>query len=111
MAKITYKDPIKTISGKISKNSDTIYMVRTAPTSNPEMIANPCYSSIYGKRSTLPSASEIAARTRFGNVCKQTQARLKDPSKVAADLAGFKAQTDYTTLRQYVWHQVANELG
>jgi len=109
MAKVTYKDPIKTISGKISKKDGTIYMVRTAPTSNPEMIANPCYSSIYGKRSTLPSASEIAQRTRFGTICKQTQTRLKDPSKMQADLAAFKQQTDYKTLRQYVWHQVADE--
>lgn len=111
MAKITYIDPVKNVQGKLSKKSKVCYMVRKAPTSNPEMLANPNYTTVCGKRSTLPSASEIAARTRFGNVCKQTQARLKDPSKVAADLAGFKAQTDYTTLRQYVWHQVADELG
>lgn len=109
MAKIIYKDPIKSVSGKLSKKSDTIYLVRTAPTSNPDMIANPCYSSVYGKRSTLPSASEIAARTRFGTICKQTQARLKDPSKVAADLAAYKAQSEYKTLRQFVWHAVADE--
>ena len=109
MAKIIYKDPIKSVSGKLSKKSDTIYMVRRAATSNTEMIENPCYTSVYGKRSTLPSASEIAARTKFGAICKATQARLKDPSKMQADLAAFKQQTEYQTIRQYVWHKCADE--
>ena len=110
MAKIIYKDPIESISGKISKKDSTIYYRRSAPTSNLEMLANPNYSGTYGKRSTLPSAAEIAARTRFGNICKACQTRLKDPSKAQADLAAFKAQTEYTTLRQFVWHACSDEL-
>ena len=109
MAKITYIDPVKSVQGKLSKASKVCYMVRKAPTSNAEMIANPNYTTIIGKRSTLPSASEIAQRTRFGNICKQTQARLKDSSKMQTDLAAYKQQTKYKTLRQFVWHLVADE--
>jgi len=111
MAKVVYISPVKEVSGKISKKDKVIYMVRRAATSNAEMIANPCYTTVCGTRSTLPSASEIAARTRFGNICKATQARLKDPSKVQADLAAFKQQSDYKTIRQYVWHAVSDELA
>lgn len=111
MGKVKFRDPIESISGKISKKESTIYYRRTAPTSNPEMLENPNYSGTYGKRSTLPSASEIAQRTRFGNVCKACQTRLKDPTKAQQDLAAFKAQTEFKTLRQYVWHQCADEQG
>jgi len=109
MAKVIYIDPIKSISGKLSKKSKVCYMVRTAPTSNVEMQNNPNYTTICGKRSTLPSASELAQRTRFGSIYKATQTRLKDPSKMQADLAAFKQQTEYQTIRQYVWHQCAEE--
>ena len=107
MAQITYLSPVKTVSGKITKADKVIYQVRKAPTSNLLMIANPCYTSTCGKRSTPYSDAEKAAQTRFGKICVATLARLNDASKQAADTAAFKAQSLYTTLRQYVWHQVA----
>ena len=111
MAHITYIDPVKTVSGKLSKKSTVTFMVRQAATSNAVMLQNPNYTHIMGKRSTLPSASEVAHRTRFGQICKATTVRLKDSSKVQADLAAFKAQSEYRTLRQYVWHQCAEEIA
>ncbi len=107
MAKITYIAPVKTVSGKLSKADKVIYMVRRAATSNQEMIENPCYSSTCGKRSTPFSDSEKAAQTRFGKICVATNERLNDAQKQAADIAAFKSQSVYTTIRQYVWHQVA----
>lgn len=67
-------------------------------------------TSICSKRSTPYSASEIAYQTRFGKIAKGTTARLADPSKKAADQAAFKTQTEFKTLRQYVWHQVSTEI-
>lgn len=110
MAKIVYVSPVKEVSGKLSKKDKVCYMVRRAATSNVEMLANPCYTTVCGVRSTLPTAEEIARRTRFGDICKQTQARLQDASKVQADLAAFRQQSDYKTIRQFVWHQVADSL-
>ncbi len=107
MAKITYIPPVKSVSGKLAKNDKVIYMVRRAATSNAEMLENPCYSSTYGKRSTPYSDAEKAAQTRFGKICVATSARLNDATKQAADIAAYKAQSVYTTLRQYVWHEVA----
>lgn len=110
MAKVVYIAPVKEVSGKLSKKDRVIYQVRKAPTSNQEMIANPCYTSAYSKRSTLFSATEVAYQTRFGKVAKATTARLADPSKKAQDQAAFKAQSEYKTLRQYVWHQCSAEI-
>ena len=110
MAQIKYKSPIESVSGKLAKKDTVIYMVRTAPTSNKEMLKNPCYTSVCGKRSTPYPASEIAYQTRFGKIAKATTTRLADPSKKAADQAAFKGQTEFKTLRQYVWHQVSAEI-
>ena len=86
-------------------------MRRQAATSNVAMLANPNYTHIMGKRTTAVSKSEVAYRTRFGAICTATRKRLQDASKIAADIAAFKSQRQYTTLRQYVWHQVADSMG
>ncbi len=111
MAHITYIDPVKSVSGKLSKKSTVTFMVRQAATSNAVMLQNPNYTHIRGKRTTAPSQTEIAYRARFGQICQATTARLLDASKTAADIAAFKAQTQYKTLRQYVWHQCAEEIA
>lgn len=110
MAKVVYVSPVKEVSGKLSKADKVIYQVRKAPTSNVEMLANPCYTSAYGARKTPFSATEIAYQTRFGKIAKAVTTRLADPGKKAQDQAAFKAQTEFRTLRQYVWHQCSNEI-
>ena len=110
MAKVTYLDPIDHLSGKISKQSRTTYMHRSAATSNPAMLANPNFTHVRGQRTTAASQSEVAYRTRFGKICTAARSRMQDASKIAADIAAFKAQRQYTTLYQFVWHQVADTM-
>lgn len=107
MAKVTYIDPIATLSGKIVKRHHTTYMVRQAATSNPRMLSNPCYTTSVGSRQTPVSQTEQEYRQRFGSICVATSRRLRDASQMSADQAAFRAQHQYRTLRQYVWHQVA----
>jgi len=64
------------------------------------------YSTYYGKRKTEPSDEEKAAWTKFGNIGKLVQIRLKDESKIAADQAAFKAQSTYKTMFAYLWHTI-----
>ena len=111
MAKVTYIDPIATLSGKIVKRHETTYMVRQAATSNPAMLDNPCFTTVLRKRRTALSQSEQEYCTRFGAICKAVNTRLHDATKMPADMAAFKSQRQYTTLRQYVWHQVADSMG
>ncbi len=111
MARVTYIDPIATLSGKIVKRHKTIYMVRQAATANAKMLENPCFTTSLGKRSTEPSAAEQEQRKRFGAICKATLVRMQDSSQSVADALAFRSQREYTTLRQYVWHQVEKEIS
>lgn len=104
MAKVTYLDPIDHLSGKISKQARTIYVHRSAATSNP---GTPNFTQIRGNRTTAVSQTEMDARKRFGNICTAARKRMADASKMAADQAAFRTQTQYRTLYQYIWHQVA----
>ena len=45
---------------------------------------------------------------QFAAVAAATNARLADPNQMAIDQLAFKAQSKYTTLRQYVWNQEWN---
>lgn len=104
MAKVTYLDPIDHLSGKISKQTRTIYVHRSAATSNP---GTPNFTQIRGNRTTAVSQTEMDARKRFGNICTAARKRMADASKMAADQATFRTQKQYRTLYQYIWHQVA----
>ena len=108
MAKVTYLDPIDHLSGKISKQTRTIYVHRSAATSNP---GTPNFTQIRGNRTTAVSQIEMDARKRFGNICTAARKRMADASKMAADQAAFRTQTQYRTLYQYVWHQCAEEVA
>ena len=55
MAKVIYMDPVKSVSGKLSKASTVTFMHRRAATSNAAMLANPNYTHIIGKRKSSPS--------------------------------------------------------
>ena len=125
MAKVEYADAIKTVSGaltKINKKSEhaadqkmVLATHRKAPTTS-----NAC-SRLYLRglsavtRSTPVTADERAQRNKFAQISKEIALRKQDLAKVATDLAAFNAQKDtaggYKTLKQYLWHVVADELN
>ena len=67
------------------------------------------------KRSTPVTSDERAWRNRFKLIVQAINARRKDLSHVAEDLAAFNAQKDtaggYKTMRQYLWHVCAAEIN
>ena len=95
MALTHYIDVVQCLHGKISKkHGKTIFCKRKA--------SGRCYTQLREGRSTAPSSDELAQRNKF-KVCVQAAAtRLQDPTKVSGDLAKFKAQEKYTTLRGYL---------
>mgnify|MGYP003305654210 CR=1 FL=1 len=110
MAKVTYIDPIKSVSGKLTKSHSTVLNVRQAPTSNQDMIDNPCYTSWRDpNKKVRRTAGQKAWSQSFANISATTRDRMQDPQYVAADKAGFATQSKYKTLYQYVWNQVKNE--
>ena len=107
MARITYIEPVASVSGKLFGKSNIIFMRRKAATSNTDV---PNFTHSVGKRSTQPSENELAHRTKFGQIAKAVSTRLTIPTQMAKDQAAYKGQTAYKTLRQYVWHQVSDTM-
>ena len=125
MAKVEYADAIKTVSGaltKINKKSEhaadqkmVLATHRKAPTTS-----NAC-SRLYLRglsavtRSTPVTADERTQREHVAAISRAVAQRKQDLAKVATDLAAFNAQKDtaggYKTLKQYLWHVVADELN
>lgn len=55
-------------------------------------------------RSTPFSTDEVAHQTKFAAVAASTRLRMQDPSKITQDQEGFREQTQYKTMYQYVFN-------
>ncbi len=107
---------IETISGALKKpvrkngHNHGNYLIathRTAETTNPNCQRLYVHNADAYKRSTPVKASEIQQRSRFGSIAAAVNARLKDPAKMAADQAAYRAQKDTAggkkSMRSYLW--------
>ena len=118
MAVAVYADLVSSLSGaltKIDKKSPhavdqkmVLATHRTAPTTQVGKCNRMYLRGIRSvTRSTPVSADEVTHRTKFAVVSAAVNARLKDPTKQADDLAAFKAQKNTaggkTTMRAYIW--------
>ena len=110
MAKVTYSAGIDHVSGALSKPSKSgqhsctkmlLATHRTAATTSNQ--CNRLYLREKPTRSTPVTAEERLRRARFAAVSAAVAARMKDVSKMSADQAAFKAQSDYTTMRAFIW--------
>ena len=111
MAKITYIDPIKSVSGKLTKKHCVVYNVRQAPTSNPDMLANPNYTAYRDpNKKVRRSAGQKAWNAKFAQIAANTRDRMQDPQYISVDKAAFATQTKYKTLYKYVFNQVKNSM-
>ena len=123
MAKATYADLIKIVSGaltKINKKSEhaedqkmVLATHRVAPTQSRQC------SRIYLRglsavsRTSQPGARELAQRERFTAVSAMVLARSKDLMKISQDQIDFKAQKDLPggkkTMKAYLWKVCGEE--
>ncbi len=123
MAKATYADLVKTVSGaltrinKKSEHAEDQKMVlathRVAPTQSKHC------SRIYLRglsavsRTSQPNATELALRERFTEVSAMVRARRKDLNKISQDQLDFIAQKDLATgkktMRAYLWKVCGEE--
>ena len=125
MAKVVWAPGISTVSGalkKINKKSQhaadqhmLLATHRTAPTTSKD--CNRLYVRQLEDitRSTAITADEIAQRNRFSAIARAVNARRKNITTIAQDVAAFNAQKNepngYKTLRQYLWYQCALEIN
>ncbi len=116
MAKVVWQSGIEYVSGALKKpvrkngHNHGNYLIathRTAETTNPNCQRLYVRNADAYKRSTPVKASEIQQRSRFGSIAAAVNARFKDPSKMAADQAAYRAQKDTAggkqSLRSYLW--------
>ena len=110
MAKITFIDPIKSVSGKLAKKHCVVYNVRQAVTNNEDMIRNPNYTAYRDPSKKIKlTANQKNWQERFGQLCVATHERLQSPDYINTDRAAFAKQTKYKTLYSYVFNLVKNE--
>ena len=110
MAKITYIDPIKSVSGKLTKKHCVVYNVRQAVTNNEDMIRNPNYTAYRDPNKKIKlTANQRQWNQRFGQLCAATRVRLEDPTYINTDRAEFAQQTKYKTLWAFVFNKLKNE--
>ena len=99
MARVVYLDPIDYLSGRIAKRYRTIYKHMR--------LSDRRFTSVMGTRTTLPSQSELDARTRFAAVSRAVAARRQNLGTIATDQAAFVAQKDTAggkkTFTAYLW--------
>ena len=124
MAKVEYADAIKTVSGaltKINKKSQhaadqkmVLATHRVAPTTDPNCSRLYLRGLSAVSRTTPVTADEIAQRNRFSAIARAVNARRKNITTIAQDVAAFNAQKNepngYKTLRQYLWYQCAEQI-
>ncbi len=102
MAKVQWSTGIDHVSGALSK-----------PGKNPQ---HSCTQMLLGTHRTAettnPNCNRLylrqpITRSRFGSIAAAVNARLKDPSKMAADQAAYRAQKNTAggkqSMKAYIW--------
>ena len=126
MAVAVYADVVSSLSGALTKiNKKSPHAVdqkmvltthRVAPTSQVGKCNRMYLRGLNSvTRSTPVSETETEHRSKFAVVSAAVNARMKDASKQAADLAAFNAQKNdkggKPTMRTYLWAIEAASLG
>ena len=116
MANVKWAQGIEYVSGLLGKRPKAgdphsshqnvlLATHRVAATENPDCTR--IYMVGEYKRSTLPQAKELAARSRFASVAAAVKARGKDLMQQATDISNFLAQKDTPggkkTMKAYLW--------
>ena len=110
MAKVTFIDPIKSVSGKLTKKHCVVYNVRQAVTNNEDMIRNPNYTAYRDPNKKIRlTAGQRAWQQQFGEIIKATRIRMENPEYMTTDRANFAKQSEFKTLYSYVFNLVKNE--
>ena len=107
---------IETMSGALKRpkkqdgHNHGNYLVathRVAPSENPNCQRVYSFDADRYKRSTAPSADELALRQRFAAVSRAVATRSQDLTQMPADKAAFLAQKDLPggkkTMKSYLW--------
>lgn len=86
---------------------------RSAATESPDCQRLYTFDADRYKRTTPPTAKEMAAKTRFAAVARAVKERSQDLTKMTQDQADFIAQKDLSggkkTMKAYLWKVCGEE--
>ena len=116
MGVVKYSNGIEYVRGSLAKpkikegHSHGTYLTgthREAPTQNPNCTRLYIRDAGTYKRTTPPSAAEMAAKTRFRAVALAVRQRAEDLTNMTQDQQNFLAQKDTAggkkTMKAYLW--------
>ena len=104
---IFYLAPVENASGKIFGKKQPWVAVRRVWGKRKKGC------SVSGERDMVNhpyTEKELTHRTKFATIARMVTARMQDPSKMVEDQQAFREQTEYDTMRKYLWHLIAEEL-
>lgn len=123
MSKVTLNSPIKTLSGKLNRQSDLVFITRHRtervstrtlsssssssldPSSSHPASASP--ASCMNARSSSPSSAQQQAREDFAQLRRQAQHILATPSLRDRYLRQWTKQRQFHSLLGYIMHSLS----
>ena len=103
MARVSYIRPIESLHGKLGKKDIVGYAMRTRSEFKFTVTRNDWKQPIE-KIDPSKRGAVLAHRAKFKAVGQLARLRMADPTKRQLDEAAFKAQTKYTTLFGFIFH-------
>ena len=112
MSKVTLNSPLKTLSGKLNRQSDLVFVTRhrTERVSTRTLSSSSSSSpaSCMNARSSSPSSAQQQARENFAQLRRQAQYILSTPSLRDRYLRQWTKQRRFHTLLGYIMHSLSS---
>ncbi len=99
MAKIYYSEHISRIQGKVCRKDPNGITYMTRCDSGTRYVQHRHYIP------QTPTENQLAAQEKFKAAWAAVAAIMQDPEQIAANIAAFKAQKKYPTLRGFLFAQ------
>ena len=103
MAKVSYIDPVESVSGKLSKKSRTVYALN-----NQTGVKYGYYRS--ERKVYNPTADQLAQQALFKRTVEKIKAAMSDPEQWAQIKASYKKDNKgYKTLHGFAFNYFYNQ--
>ena len=103
MAHCDYIRPVEALHGKLKK-SDKVGFAKRKKSGTKFTVTRDDWRMPIESIDPSKRGAVLAHRAKFRAVAQLARLRMADPSKRQLDEAAFKAQTKYTTLFGYIFH-------
>ena len=111
MAHVTLAAPITGLSGKLSKSHSVIFNMRQKATSNPRMLAMPCYTNWRDPQKAVAlTDNQKSWNTQFAQIAAATRERMIDPAFLPGDQAAYAKQSKFKTFYAFVFNICKDEI-